>query len=231
MSLPEKILGDYVNTKNWEFQENVRKLSITIINNSDDPLHYNGWSSVIATLSLLPSYKDNLNQELIELSETICNLFKNFDLNKNVRGPVKKMLMYPLTEYPGWYDVDSFDEIPLNELNNKLNNKKYKLVVRSGKLYCDLPETDLKFQNNKIPHLTLINSDKFKKEYNKYDGIEIDDVRYTKLSSTYSFDYPPFKDVIVANVVSPTLTELLDSIGIKQSLHLTIYRVPREKFE
>ena len=205
-----------------EFQEKVRKLSLTISEDLDDPLFFNGWNSVIASKMLSDQY--NLDEKFQSIVNKVVGEFKDYDVNRNVRGIVKQMLMYPETDYPP-FSESSFSTISIEELDRSFREKApdgFQLKITQGKLYLFLPNLDWKALGIKIhkeaPHVTVVNSDKMNDDYKKFDGIKVNDIKFTSFKETISKDYPPYKKVIVACLES----EILRSINQKKSFHFTI---------
>lgn len=210
------------------FQENVRKLTITGFDKKE-PLFYKGWSSIIAMKMLHPQYKNSLSEEQNNLILRATSEIDNFDINKNVRGIVKEVLMYPIwPNFPPWKEYHN-DEI--KSACAELSNKPHVFKVVDGKLYLMLPTFSDKLNtivdNDEEPHLTIINSNKFvPEEHNEYHGVIIDDVIYSDLAFTESLDYAPFKEVIVVKAYSQFVHENL----LKKELHYTIRRINRESY-
>ncbi len=220
-------LGNYIFTSDFGYQENVRRLSVTGFG-ENDKFYYNGWSQLISMIQLYEKHQVNLSEELKLLVDNIINKYKeNIDIDVNIRGDIKKFLMWP---YPNYFNFSDYKNQKLLDLCKTMNNKIHLLKVVNGKLYLMVPLNQKleKIRNNpESVHITVINSDKFQNHHNQYDDFEIDDVEYFKLSSTYSRDYPLFANVIVVNCKSEKIFEMFG----KNELHFTIKVVLRKPYE
>ncbi len=222
-----------MNYQDFEFQEKVRQLSICGFD-ENDKFYYNGWSQLLAMINLYNSYKDNISVEMKSVYNWVVknNDINKIDVEKNIRGPVKKFLMFPDYSFSPfkYYKDDNL----LKSLKNELDNKDHILKIVNGKLYCILPKLsdklESKIENSETRHLTIINSDKYKSQHEKYDGKIIDDVIYTELGNTGEIrDYPLFKNAIVVKCESKILNNiLLDEFGKTKSLHFTVIRELRK---
>jgi hypothetical protein len=226
------ILGEYTRSYDYALQEDVRRLTLIICSDTKQPLFFNGWATLFAIKVLLPMYQARgvmLKEKLVKLAEDCIKNAGPINLEKNIRADIKKFLMFPQESYPDWIELDTpFSGTSIDDLNTQFSGKPCILKIVEKKLYCVLPEIPTKFKNREIPHITVINSDKFdEKIHSKYEFDEVVDIKYTKLAATYSFDYPLFGDCVVARLESKQLTHILSEVGIKKSLCLTVYEEPK----
>lgn len=219
--------------KDEEYIEDVRRLTLCGGYPTKSEVFYNGWSQVMAIRYLFDKYSTHISPELLEITKEIFKISESFSTKTNVRKLVKRFLMYPHTEFPPF--LDHTDPEMLKIIQNNLNGKRHVIKVVCNKLYCMLPPFNHEMQkltnNFEDPHITLVNSPDFKDEYHKYDGLEINDLTYTKLMTSRALEYPPFDKIIVVQATSQTLENLMMQIGNKCSLHFTIKIIYRQMYE
>jgi len=228
-TLPEKLLGNYVLTESYKYQEDTRRATLILCKDPKNPLFINGWASLFAMKMISYQYK-NISLELKNLADKCFEHLQTVDINRNIRKEIKQFLMYPLKGYPEWIDFDKMSSHSVESLNKQFKGKPFKLETVDGKLYCTAPEKPENYQNREYPHITLVNSDVYKKDiHGKLEGTEISDIEFTGIAATYSFDYPLFGTCVVAKLKSKTLEDIMNGFNIKKSLHLTIYEEPKEE--
>lgn len=196
------------------FQDRVRALSITGFN-QDDPLYYNGWSQLWAMKQLQSKY--HFTDEFNEILNTALSELATISPLRNVREHVKRVLMFP--NFPKYEPFKEHDDHELlNMVKQEFVNKRFFFESHNNKinLVCDKPP---KFERNGYDspefHITIFNSNEFEKFKELEDDVNelltrhIDDIQFTRLSSTSVTDYPLYEEVIVANLESDQLKDLL----------------------
>jgi hypothetical protein len=209
-----------------DFQEKVRCMSLNGVS-KDNPWLIQGWSQIVPMMILYPEYKNHFSDEERGVVEAAIDELRTADVSRNVRGPVKKVILKQ-----GFPDFEPYDDPELQTtVSEALTRKEHKFAKVDGKLYLMLPELpeDIKdvCNNDEKPHITIINSNDYKADAERYDsfvGRTIDDVEYGSLAATVSLDYTPFLSVIVIYCTSKYLSE---HFGRTKPYHFTIRRVER----
>ena len=226
-----------------KFQELVRVLDATLANvNPDGLITGHNTVSIIRFLSSFEGMNSFISPDLHHLINDLATT----DGKDNVRGPVKKILMYPLTQYPPWNDIGiQFTESPLF---------RFQICLLEGKVYAaciSIPNlTDYVFdtvnlvgfkKNKEKCHITLVNSnivydlgmDRVKQFIANWQ--EEFPVVLGKVKTTESLDWSPFKECAVVEVSSDYLTNFINAFGalksIKPSTHVTFASKSRDLFQ
>ena len=215
------------------YQNCVSKLSIQGVTHTDK-YYYNGWSQMISIKQLYNTFKSKISPHFLQLVNEILNRndLNKMDINVNVRGDVKKFLMYPNYSYEPFQPYE--DNNLLTLIKKELDYKPHVLKIVDGKLYCMLPQISdtlsAMINNDESRHLTIINSNELTDSHYTYEYIVIDDIEYYGLAFTPVRDYPLFKEVIVAKCNSNKLNNIIaKELGTTKSLHFTVKRTLRDQ--
>lgn len=246
----DRTLGEHVRTIEFRFQEDVRKLSMNGFDRNEQ-LFYNGWNQIWAMKILLPNYQ-NMNPEFVNKISSAIEELEHIDKYKNVREKVKEILMYP--HYPKYFDFLEYDNsIVMNIVKMIQPEKTLTIYQNKVYLYLKLPDEFKWMVTAAIdepgdsikedPHITVINSNEFEKFKDQPEALEelcsaeIDDVDFYKLAGTYSEDYPPYENVVVAKCRSKKLEKALERLDAKlpeqgmfkiiKEFHFTIWNQER----
>lgn len=151
--LIEGYIGSHAKTEDFKFQEQIRKVDLSIrdiltsLNEGmGKTVFTNGWGQIIAAVYLLNSDSDNLkismtfkNYLIEHLNQALkCCDIPDSILKENVRGPSKSLLMYPHTgQYFDWKNA-GVSESFVEALNSFLQDVKPQYSFYEGKLYLNL---------------------------------------------------------------------------------------------
>lgn len=223
----KECLGENL-SHDFYFQEDVRRATVLLCSDPHNPLFFNGWAYVYSMKILFNRYYPLITKELACLAKKCFEHLDSIDHSKNIRSDIKAFLMFPQKGYPDWIKLDNFSDFSIKSLNDQFKEKPFTIKKVDGKLYCILPEKPKGYKNREIPHVTLVNSDKFINEtHGESDGTIVSDVEFTSLAATYSFDYALFGMCIVAKIKSEQIDSLLEKWNMKKSLHVTLFESPK----
>jgi len=250
-----RTLGAYLETADYAFQEEVRRLCQSGYK-VDDLAFINGWTQINAMCQLWPEHSGSCSHELAAAVEACLELRNQANAQVNVRAQVKKVLLLRdgVTSYPPWIPYQNDAVLAVLK---QLEARTHTIRVLQGKLYLMITEDNLAVHNQvreliletkgdqmqEPLHVTLINSDVLARLEHSPATIEaccetkIDDLEFYELSATSSLDYAPYDTCLVAKCRSVKLQQALQCLSQelpqyepKLELHLTIWRIAREPF-
>ncbi len=234
-----------------EFQELVRTLDATIGEKNVKDLN-NGLSALKIIKCLLEMLENTLPKDYVKFVNEQINESED---KENVRGEIKKILMYPNFKYLPWQIFPTKIRI----VNDILNKIFFKIELCDGKVYAncvsDIKLTDVFYNavrnteyhklltgsdvNTEACHITLVNSnvvydvgaDKIEKFINENFNQQFTiDTGETK--NTFSKDWSVFGQCFVVEIICPLVDKFIEQfskefVKINPSTHITFATTPR----
>lgn len=229
--MADKYLGSSANTNEFKFQEMIRILDATLAEiNPKGLLDGQNCRSIIRFFSSLEGFDKFVSKEF---AEHIDQEFGNTKESGNVRGPVKKVLMYPRMSYLPWVDFETLPKI-LDEIKEDSKRVGFKLQIIDGKVYgscisvIQLDEIVFDKVKDQLPslqpntepcHITIVNSnivadigqanvEKFIKDFDQEFTVTTG-----KIKSTFSEDWSVFSECYVIEIECPYIDDFLSKFN------------------
>ena len=195
-----------------------------------------------------------------EFDEVVKDVVRNTiieDETTNVRGPVKKVYMYPKYTFDPWVEHQLTEQLE-QQVSETVSNFDFKLSLTDGKVYALTSNTEGKTLTEKVfelvggevdmvgckpnaetTHLTIINSDVVAKIGQDKVQTFLDNysttftVNFNGIKSTLSRDWPVFSQCYVLSLKAEYISTFVDKFNEQfeltkvPSIHLTFASKPR----